>query len=530
MPLFQMHLPLSSFPPTVRRHTVLALALVIAVGLAASPQTSRAQIEVADINFCTILQESPQTAGARSAISDDWNVDNGSWESQTRIIQTFSGDNLVELLIQERDSLSGAWRDTARATPEYDASNRVELCTVETKQDNEFVNTLRFDPEYNSSGRLDVRLVEVWDSTDANPNGEWVNFLRTTFEYDNSGNDTLEVSEFWEPSSGTWLNAQRIHRMYDAQDRIELARQETWNLFNSSWENELRTQHTYESSSTVEVVETWDGSSWMNEARTTTMLNNNDLPTGSLTEDWDGSDWVNDEQSTNTYTTFEGTEKFEQIVFEDWETGSNSWVNESRSRFSYDSIIPVELARFAAQRSGRDGVRLTWQTASETNNSGFEVQRQTSASPSGSWNTVQFVEGAGTTSEPQSYRFTDRSVPYEAEAVRYRLRQVDLDGSAELSSTVEVRIGSPARLALRAPFPNPAQGQATVRYELPEATDVQIAVYDLLGRRVATPVEGQKNAGRSQFRLRTQQLPSGTYILRLQAAEQTRTQRLTIVK
>jgi hypothetical protein len=324
------------------------------------------------------------------------------------------------------------------------------------------------------------------------------------------------------------MNFQRFHRMYDSQDRIELERQESWDFLNSEWNNSRRTQYTYNSGETVELEETWNGSSWVNDVRRTITLNNDDLPTQSLTESWDGSNWVNEERDTFTYTTFENTQKFERVVTEVWNASASEWDDETRVRFSYDSIIPVELARFDAQRSGTDAVQLTWQTASETNNSGFEVQRQNGASSS--WTDVQFVEGAGTTSDPQSYRFTDRAVPYAAETVRYRLKQVDLDGTAELSKTVEVRLGTPQQLALQAPFPNPAQNEATIRYELPEATAVQIAVYDLLGRRVATLVDGQKNAGRAQIPFRTQQLPSGTYILRLQAADQIRTQRLTVVK
>ena len=206
--------------------------------------------------------------------------------------------------------------------------------------------------------------------------------------------------------------------------------------------------------------------------------------------------------------------------FSQFAVGSNSSTNE----------LPVELDRFEARAEGSKAV-LTWQTASETNNAGFEIQRQ--VGPATSWSTVQFVEGAGTISEPRSYQFTDRDLPYEAETIRYRLKQVDLDGSTDLSKVVEIGLGVPDQLALHAPFPNPSQNQATVRYEVPERlqdTEVQIAVYDLLGRRVATPVDGQKNVGRAQVQLRTQDLPSGTYILRLQAADQTRTQRLTVVK
>jgi len=503
---------------------LLSAVLVVSIGLTALPHLSWAQqpeIEVPP-NFCTLLQESPRTEDARSSVQDEWNEDNDSWESRTRLVQSFNGGTLTELKFQELDA--GTWRDTARATPQYDSSDRLTLCTLEGKEGGDFVNSLRQDLRYNSDGRLDSLLVETWDSDSE----EWVNSLLSTFEYDDSGNNTQQVDQFWDPNAGTWINNQRFLRDYNAQDRIEEETQERWVFTSGTWENERRSQFTYTTDEREVVDETWDGSNWVRDARRTTSLNSDDLPDNTLTEDWDGSDWVNDAQSNFFYTTDGGTEKFERIVNEDWDDGNDQWVNNDRIRFSYNSIIPVELARFEAERSGEGAVRLKWQTASETNNSGFEVQRQSESGAS--WTTAQFVEGAGTTSKPQSYQFTDRDVPYEAETVRYRLKQVDLDGSTDLSKVVEVRLGAPDRLALQAPFPNPSQNQATVRYELPEATEVQLGVYDLLGRRVATPVDGQKNAGRSQFQFRTQQLPSGTYILRLQAAEQTRTQRLTVVK
>ena len=206
--------------------------------------------------------------------------------------------------------------------------------------------------------------------------------------------------------------------------------------------------------------------------------------------------------------------------FSQFAVGSNSSTNP----------LPVELAGFEGTAT-EDGVRLTWRTVSEDNSAGFEVQRK--AGEASSWTEVDFVEShsaSGTTSEPQSYQFEDTNLPYAADALEYRLKQVDLDGSTDLSRVVEIGLGVPDQLALHAPFPNPSRDHATVRYELPEATEVQIAVYDLLGRRVATPVDGRKNVGRAQVQLRTQDLPSGTYILRLQAADQTRTQRLTVVK
>jgi len=520
--LFRTSFTVASVHSALRPRPLLSLVTALVLGFAAVPHPSSAQLGTSSFNFCTFLEDSPRTSGARSAVVDSATAGDDSWESQTRIIQTFNGDTLADLIIEELDA--GTWRDTARATPEYDSSDRLDRCTVEFKQDGNFVNALRANLQYNN-GNLDTQLNEVWDSTGANPDEEWVKASRSTFEYDGSGNNTLQVDQNWDRQNKEWLNSQRFDRTYDSQDRITLELQEDWF---GTWENSTRIQYTYNSGETVELEEIWDGSSWVNNERRTIMLNNDDLPTEALTEAWTGSGWVNNERDTFTYTTFENTQKFERVVTEVWDISASEWDDDTRTRFSYDSVIPVELARFAAQRSGPEAVRLTWQTASETNNSGFEVQRQTGASSS--WTGVQFVEGAGTTSEPKSYQFTDRRLPYEAETIRYRLKQVDLDGSSQLSETVTVTLGPPEQLTLRTPFPNPAQEQATVRYELPDAAEVQIAVYDLLGRRVATPVDGRRNAGRAEVRLRTNRLPNGTYLLRLQAAGQVHTQRLTVVK
>ncbi len=79
-------------------------------------------------------------------------------------------------------------------------------------------------------------------------------------------------------------------------------------------------------------------------------------------------------------------------------------------------------------------------------------------------------------------------------------------------------------------YPNPVQKQATVQYTLPEAGEVSLEVYDLLGRRVATLVKGSKQAGRHQVRLRGGDLPSGVYFGRLEAGSQTVTQKITVVR
>jgi hypothetical protein len=213
--------------------------------------------------------------------------------------------------------------------------------------------------------------------------------------------------------------------------------------------------------------------------------------------------------------------------------------SEARFRLRVSAApLPVELAGFEATRSG-EAVALQWQTASETNNAGFHIERRViadstaakaAASEEADWTSLGFVDGAGTTTEPQTYRFEDADLPFEAEQVAYRLRQVDIDGTESVSDERILSAPVPTETVLHAPFPNPARQQATLRYEVAEQADVQIRIYDLLGRQVTTLHSKTVEAGRHAVQLPTGRLASGTYFVRMIAGNAVQTQRLTVVR
>jgi len=155
--------------------------------------------------------------------------------------------------------------------------------------------------------------------------------------------------------------------------------------------------------------------------------------------------------------------------------------------------LPVEMAGLEATVD-QEEVQLTWRTASETGNARFEVQRRLGGEDEEkeAWTQIGQVGGSGTTTETQSYRFTDRSLPYEAERLEYRLRQVDTDGSTSYSDPVTVERGVD-EMELLGTYPNPARGRATVRYALPDRQEVSLRLYDVLGRRVRTVVQARQN-------------------------------------
>ena len=236
-------------------------------------------------------------------------------------------------------------------------------------------------------------------------------------------------------------------------------------------------------------------------------------------------------------------------AFTDLTTGYDSSTDEitaavgSFSEFALGSTsdpLPVELTRFDARRDDQT-VHLAWETASETNNAAFEVQRRASMSAddeSALWTSLHRLEGAGTTSEGQHYRFTDRTLPFTAEAVTYRLKQFDTDGTTSLSDPVTVDIGAPDQMALHAPFPNPTRGRTTLRYVLPEhnaseasaGQPVTIRLYNVLGQQVATLVDDRQTAGRKEVTLNAEQLSSGVYFVQMRVGQTLLTERITVVR
>jgi hypothetical protein len=192
--------------------------------------------------------------------------------------------------------------------------------------------------------------------------------------------------------------------------------------------------------------------------------------------------------------------------------------------------LPVELTAFEATRAGARAVRLTWATASETNNAGFRVEHR---GPGGDvWTELGFVDSkasGGTTTEAQSYRYTAGDLAVGTHT--FRLTQVDLSGATHRHDPVTVEVQMQEALRLSAPAPNPVSGTATLQFAVKEPVETRVALYNTLGRRVRTLYRGTPTAGEGQrLRLETATLASGVYLVRVQAGGHSKTQRLTVVR
>lgn len=181
------------------------------------------------------------------------------------------------------------------------------------------------------------------------------------------------------------------------------------------------------------------------------------------------------------------------------------------SRSWSDVSLPVEFTSFTGRYiNGR--VELKWQTASETNNEGFFIERRSGGA---AWQTLGFVRGKGTTTEVQSYRFNDETA---VGMLSYRLKQVDFDGQFDFSQTIEVLAGELTSYELAQNYPNPFNPSTVIRYQLPMTSDVKLEIFDILGKKVATLVSGRQEAGTYAYSWNAgSSVASGIYFYRLQA-------------
>ncbi len=185
--------------------------------------------------------------------------------------------------------------------------------------------------------------------------------------------------------------------------------------------------------------------------------------------------------------------------------------------------MPVELTSFTVTMTGKN-VELQWNTATEINNYGFDIEKKTDQQ----WNKIGFVSGNGTTNSAHSYSFVDREA---AGKISYRLKQIDHDGKFKYSNAIEANIiGSVKEFLLGQNYPNPFNPTTIIAFALPAAGFTTLKVYDISGKEVATLVNEYLEAGVVQTQFNASHLSSGVYIYSLRSGSYAATKKLVLTK
>jgi len=189
-----------------------------------------------------------------------------------------------------------------------------------------------------------------------------------------------------------------------------------------------------------------------------------------------------------------------------------------------ESSIPVELISFTGFSQNND-IILNWQTATETNNAGFEIQEKING---GEYASIAFVIGSGTSTKINNYTYKITNLT--PGIYLYRLKQVDLDGSTSYSNEIHVKTVSPLVFNLFQNYPNPFNPVTTITFSIPQDGKVELKVYDVLGNEVATLVNEYREAGSYKVGFNGSTLSSGIYFYTLSAGSFIETKKLAILK
>ncbi len=208
--------------------------------------------------------------------------------------------------------------------------------------------------------------------------------------------------------------------------------------------------------------------------------------------------------------------------FVTWQAGDSSG--------TIEGPLPVELTTFEAI-AGDGQVTLRWRTESELDNDHFVLYK--CKADEEDFRILAQIPGHGTTAEPHDYAYVDHWVQ-NGIAYDYRISDVDIAGREtvheQIVSATPSAAAIPTDFALHAPYPNPFNPSTTIRYDVKETGLLSLKIFDLLGREVATLVHYIVPAGTYSIDWNADDLPSGLYLCRMEAAGFQETRKMVLLK
>lgn len=172
--------------------------------------------------------------------------------------------------------------------------------------------------------------------------------------------------------------------------------------------------------------------------------------------------------------------------------------------------LPVSLTAFSGTREGSKNI-LNWNTASEVNSKGFELQRSVNGKD---FSAITFVDSKSSNGSGASYSYIDEK-PFAGNNY-YRLRQLDKDGKSTLSNVVVLK-SAQIKAEISRVFPNPVQDKLNIVLNSVGVEKVTISITDLAGKTIALK-SLETSIGDNNISFNTSSLASGTYLIKVNSS------------
>lgn len=191
--------------------------------------------------------------------------------------------------------------------------------------------------------------------------------------------------------------------------------------------------------------------------------------------------------------------------------------------------LPVQISIFQAALIKSGKVKLTWETASESNSFMFDVERKRfSINNSSVWEKIGSVAAAGNSNTIKNYSFID-SEAVGSTKFYYRIKLLDIDGSFDYSNEIELD-AAPSQFVLYQNYPNPFNPSTKIDFSIPKAAKINLRVYNPLGEMVKELINEFLEPGTYQTIFDASGSASGLYIYKLQVDEQVFIKKMQLLK
>lgn len=196
-------------------------------------------------------------------------------------------------------------------------------------------------------------------------------------------------------------------------------------------------------------------------------------------------------------------------------------------QYPSDAPLPVELSSFSALFFNNQ-VLIYWQTATELNNYGFDIERKIG---NNDYTKIAFINGAGNSNKLIDYNYIDSDLGnyINIDKIHYRLKQIDNDGNYKYIAETTVNINN-YNYTLLQNYPNPFNPTTNISFTLPNTEYVTLKVYDMLGKEVTTLMDKELTAGNYTVTFDASNLSSSVYFYTLKAGKFTETKKMILTK
>ncbi|NQT64050.1 MAG: T9SS type A sorting domain-containing protein [Candidatus Marinimicrobia bacterium] len=362
------------------------------------------------------------------------------------------------------------------------------------------LNRKSYSPENNLIESLDQSFLE----------DIWVSTSRKIYQYNTDGSLYDVISQEW-ITDGYWWGYNRIEYIYNILDLI--SSRITQEGDGTDWLNERLIEYTYSDENYLieELLKEWEGSSWALEDRHSWVNNESGLPLKMNSQEWRGGEWVPDYEFDYSYDSINNLSEW---IIRSW--SDSTLANESRGLYSYEGTLVTEII----SQLGLDDT--LWVNNSKGIYTYAEFDAELSRTLQ-SWSGDQWVN-------VRLYDYTYDSENRLASRVQKNWSNGSWVNFRLLSyeylnpSGIDPLSTAPNALTLYPAYPNPFNPSTTIEYQLPEKSDVSLAIYDIAGREVRTLVStsqipGSYNVTWNGTNRDGHQVAGGMYFTRLQAGE-----------